>query len=157
MFKIFFIPNILPNLVILILKKFKFMKKILLTAVLVGSLVACDKKADTTDSPAPETPTTETPAAETPAETPANSSTVKLSNPEAQKVADEYGAFIKEYMEVYKSGDATKIADLTKKSQEWATKLGTSMATMSPEDAKLLGEYMQQVAQEMATAATPTK
>lgn len=135
------------------------MKKILLTAVLLGSLVACDKKAETTDSPAPETPTTETPAAETPApaETPANTSTVKLSNPEAQKVADEYGAFIKEYMEVYKSGDATKIADLTKKSQEWATKLGTSMAKMTPEDSKLLSEYMQQVAQEMATAATPAK
>lgn len=140
-------------------KKFKFMKKILLTAVLVGSLVACDKKAETTDSPAPETPTTETPAPETPApsETPANSSTVKLSNPEAQKIADEYGTFIKEYMEAYKSGDATKIQDLTTKQQEWGTKLATSMAKMSPEDAKILSEYMQQVAQEMATAATPAK
>lgn len=135
------------------------MKKILLTAVLVGSLVACDKKAETTDSPAPETPATETPAAETPtpAETPTSTSSVKLSNPEAQKIADEYGTFIKEYMEVYKSGDATKIADLTKKQQEWGTKLATSMASMSQEDVKLLTEYMQQVAQEMASVAAPAK
>lgn len=130
------------------------MKKILLTAVLLGSLVACDKKAETTDSPATETPAADSP---TPAETPANTSSVKLSNPDAQKIADEYSAFIKEYMEIYKSGDATKIADLTKKQQEWGTKLATSMASMSQEDVKLLTEYMQQVAQEMTSVAAPAK
>lgn len=134
------------------------MKKILLTAVLVGSLIACDKKAETADAPAPET-TTETPTPETPApaETPANTNDVKFSNPEVQKVADEYATFVKEYVEAYKAGDATKIQDLVKKQQEWATKLTTAATSMTPDDAKAWGEYMQKLSEEMTAAAMPAK
>lgn len=130
------------------------MKKILLTAILVGSLVACDKKAESTDSPAPEANTTET--AVTP-EASANTNTVKFSNPEVQKVADEYATFVKEYVAAYKSGDATKIADLAKKQQEWTTKLTSSMSAMTPEDVKVWTEYMQKLSEEMTAAAMPAK
>lgn len=130
------------------------MKKILLTAILVGSLVACDKKAESTDSPAPEASTTET--AVTP-EASANTNTVKFSNPEVQKVADEYATFVKEYVAAYKSGDATKIADLAKKQQEWTTKLTSSMSSMTPEDVKVWTEYMQKLSEEMTAAAMPAK
>lgn len=130
------------------------MKKILLTAILVGSLVACDKKAESTDSPAPEASTTET--AVTP-EASANTNTVKFSNPEVQKVADEYATFVKEYVAAYKSGDATKIADLAKKQQEWTTKLTNSMSSMTPEDVKVWTEYMQKLSEEMTAAAMPAK
>lgn len=130
------------------------MKKILLTAILVGSLVACDKKAESTDSPAPEASTTET--AVTP-EASANTNTVKFSNPEVQKVADEYATFVKEYVAAYKSGDATKIADLAKKQQEWTTKLTSSMSAMTPEDVKVWTEYMQKLSEEMTAAAMPAK
>jgi len=138
---------------VLILKK-ESMKKILLTAILVGSLVACDKKAESTDSPAPEANTTET--AVTP-EASANTNTVKFSNPEVQKVADEYATFVKEYVAAYKSGDATKIADLAKKQQEWTTKLTSSMSAMTPEDVKVWTEYMQKLSEEMTAAAMPAK
>lgn len=136
------------------------MKKILLTAVLVASLVACDKKAETTDSAPTETSNTETQATETQASNDSSadsSSSAKFSSPEVQKVADEYATFVKEYVEAYKSGDATKIHDLAKKQQEWATKLQSSMSSMTPEDVKVWTEYMQKLSEEMTAATMPAK
>jgi len=133
------------------------MKKILLTAVFVASVIACDKKSETADTPVAETNTTEETLAPTKAEEATVPSAVKLSSPEAQKIADEYVAFINDYVQAYKAGDATKIQELVTKQQEWGTKLTTEMAKMSPEDVKVLSEYMQKAAEEMLAAAMPAK
>jgi len=131
------------------------MKKLLLTAILAASFVACDKKAETTaDSSASEPTKTETPA-ETPAkadEAPSGTSTPKFSSPEVQKVADEYAAFVKEYVAAYKSGDATKIQALVAKQQEWGTKMTSAMSSMTADDVKAWTDFTQQLGKEMSDA-----
>lgn len=132
------------------------MKKLLLTAILAASFVACDKKAETpTDANTTEPTTAETPA-ETPTKTEeptAATSTPKFSSPEVQKVADEYAAFVKEYIAAYKSGDATKIQALVAKQQEWGTKMSSAMTSMTPDDVKAWTDFTQQLGKEMSDAA----
>lgn len=103
-----------------------------------------------------ETPKTET---STPAAAPAQevapvaeaaSDVPKFSSPEVQALANEYGAFMKESMEAAKSGNAAKMQELQAKATEWATKTQAAAAKMTPEDAKLWGEYATKLATSMA-------
>ncbi len=139
------------------------MKKVILSTALVAALAFTSCKKEETKAE-PETTTTETTTTETTMpentnvaedvnEAVASVATPKMSNPDAQKFVDEYASFVKEQIEVAKSGDATKMQELTKKATDWAKKTQEFAAKLTPEDQKLWAEYATKVAQEVANAA----
>lgn len=136
------------------------MKKVILSTALVAALAFTSCKKEETKAE-PETITTETTTTETtmPENTAedvnnavASVATPKMSNPDAQKFVDEYASFVKEQVEVVKSGDAAKMQELTKKATDWAKKTQEFAAKLTPEDQKLWAEYATKVAQEVANA-----
>jgi len=132
------------------------MKKLILSLCTVAliSMTSCEKKeaAKTETSPKENTvsngdkatgekTSTDAPKTVNGVEVP------KFSNPEAQKFADEYAAYMSEMMAASKSGDTAKIQELSAKSQEWAKKQSEYAAKMTPEDAKLWTDFAMKVSQ----------
>ncbi len=123
-------------------------KQFLFLAAATVMFASCGNDAETAkteEAPATETKT-ETAA---PAEATASSDVPKFSSPEVQQLANEYGTFMKESYEAAKSGNAAKVQELQAKATEWATKTQAAAAKMTPEDAKLWGEYAQKLATDM--------
>lgn len=139
------------------------MKKLVfaLGAVAMLSMVSCGKKETPAEKPATETAdstaqeTAEPAAEEKAAEGVAGalSEVPKFSNEETQKFAEEYAAYYKEVLEAAKAKDATKSAELAQKAQDLAKSAQEKMTKMTPEDAKVWGEWAQKIATEVAAAA----
>ena len=139
------------------------MKKLVfaLGAVAMLSMVSCGKKETPAEKPATETadstaqeaaqPAVEEKAAEGVAG--ALSEVPKFSNEETQKFAEEYAAYYKEVLEAAKAKDAAKSAELAQKAQDLAKSAQEKMTKMTPEDAKVWGEWAQKIATEVAAAA----
>ena len=141
------------------------MKKLVfaLGAVAMLSMVSCGKKETPAEKPATEEAAADStaqeaaqPAAEEKAAegvAGALSEVPKFSNEETQKFAEEYAAYYKEVLEASKAKDAAKIAELGQKGQDLAKSAQEKMTKMTPEDAKVWGEWAQKIATEVAAAA----
>ena len=140
------------------------MKKLVfaLGAVAMLSMVSCGKKETPAEKPATEAAADSTaqeaaqPAAEEKAAegvAGALSEVPKFSNEEVQKFAEEYAAYYKEVLEASKAKDAAKSAELAQKAQDLAKSAQEKMTKMTPEDAKVWGEWAQKIATEVAAAA----
>ena len=140
------------------------MKKLVfaLGAVAMLSMVSCGKKETPAEKPAAEATADSTaqeaaqPAAEEKAAegvAGALSEVPKFSNEETQKFAEEYAAYYKEVLEAAKAKDAAKSAELAQKAQDLAKSAQEKMTKMTPEDAKVWGEWAQKIATEVAAAA----
>ena len=139
------------------------MKKLVfaLGAVAMLSMVSCGKKETPAEKPATEAAADSTaqetaePAAEEKAAegvAGALSEVPKFSNEETQKFAEEYAAYYKEVLEAAKAKDAAKSAELAQKAQDLAKSAQEKMTKMTPEDAKVWGEWAQKIATEVAAA-----
>ncbi|UUV22438.1 hypothetical protein MG290_09460 [Flavobacterium sp. CBA20B-1] len=132
------------------------MKKLVLSAVFASAMlvVSCDeKKAAVEETTTTETETTVDPATETQTTTTTTETTLevpKFSSPEAQKMAEEYTAFIKEQMDAAKSGDAAKITELQAKATEWSKKQAELAGKLTAEDVKLWQEYVTKLSEQLA-------
>ena len=133
-----------------------------LGAVAMLSMVSCGKKETPAEKPATEAAADSTaqevaqPAAEEKAAegvAGALSEVPKFSNEETQKFAEEYAAYYKEVLEAAKAKDAAKSAELAQKAQDLAKSAQEKMTKMTPEDAKVWGEWAQKIATEVAAAA----
>ena len=140
------------------------MRKLVLAlgAVAMLSMVSCGKKETPAEKPATEAAADSTaqesaqPAAEEKAAegvAGALSEVPKFSNEETQKFAEEYAAYYKEVLEAAKAKDAAKSAELAQKAQDLAKSAQEKMTKMTPEDAKVWGEWAQKIATEVAAAA----
>ena len=139
------------------------MKKLVfaLGAVAMLSMVSCGKKETPAEKPATEETAKEGEATEQPAAEEkaaegvagALSEVPKFSNEETQKFAEEYAAYYKEVLEAAKAKDAAKSAELAQKAQDLAKSAQEKMTKMTPEDAKVWGEWAQKIATEVAAAA----
>ena len=140
------------------------MKKLVfaLGAVAMLSMVSCGKKETPAEKPATEAAADSTaqetaePAAEEKAAegvAGALSEVPKFSNEETQKFAEEYAAYYKEVLEAAKAKDAAKSAELAQKAQDLAKSAQEKMTKMTPEDAKVWGEWAQKITTEVAAAA----
>jgi hypothetical protein len=131
--------------------KQKIMKKLFAVLAVVAIMTSCkDKNKEETK---PSVPTTSTPEITTPKEpTTATTGTAgvpKFSDPEVQKFANDYAAFIAEY----KSGmkDPAKLMELSKTAKEWAAKGQSIPMKMAahPEEAKAWAEWWLAMNKEM--------
>ena len=132
------------------------MKKLFAILAIAGLMTACkDKKKD--EKKADETTTT-TPATTTPTEntTPATTSmsgVPTFSDPEVQKFANDYAAFVQEYKAGMK--DPAKMVALAKSMQDWSgrtTSIGMKLAS-KPEEAKAWADWLVACSKEMMPAA----
>jgi hypothetical protein len=131
------------------------MKKLFPVVALFVLFTACkDKKAEpkTGDTPATNTTSTTTPTSEA-TTTAATPGVPKFSDPEVQKFANDYGAFMNEYKEGMK--DPAKLADLSKKLQEWSTKAqGMAMKmAQNPAEAKAWADWTMELSKSMIPGA----
>ncbi len=130
------------------------MKKLLALLALAGVLVSCGNKKK--DNPTPTDDTTTTTTTTTPTETPTTTTTTsvpKFSDPDVQKFADDYAAFITSYKAGM--GDPAKAVELAKSAEEWSkksTEIAMKLAT-NPEEAKAFSEWILALANEMMPAA----
>ena len=131
------------------------MKKFLAVLCVAGSLAACnDPKAPDTTLDKKDTVKTETPVPDStpkmaPAPTAAVVETPKFADPEVQKLADGYAAFVKEARTA--AGDPTKTAEYTKRAQDWAMRMAPVMQKVvsKPEEMKKWADYMNKLSAEM--------
>lgn len=112
--------------------------------------VACkDKKEDKKEEPTTQPTSTEPTTTTDPAPNSTNADGVpSFSDPEVQKFANDYAAFIKEYKNGMK--DPTKLSALAQKMQEWskkATEMGAKLVN-SPEEAKKWTDWAMAIAKE---------
>jgi hypothetical protein len=130
------------------------MKKLFAVLALVAVMTSCKdkKKEPKIDVPVPSTTETITPSSDAATTT---GDVPKFSDPDVQKYANDYTAFVNGYVEAYKSKDMSKIASLATSASEWGTKstaMFTKLAT-SPEEATKLTTYMSKLANDMVVAA----
>jgi hypothetical protein len=121
------------------------MKKLLFVLTIAGLMTACkSKKAD--EKKPDETTTTPT-APTTTAATESTTTTAaagvpSFSDPEVQKFANDYGAFMAEYKAGMK--DPAKLATLAKTLQDWTSRskdIGMKLAT-KPDEARAWAEWV---------------
>jgi PBP1b-binding outer membrane lipoprotein LpoB len=125
------------------------MKKILAVLALAGVMVSCnnkkkDEKKPDADTTAVTPPVTDNPPADAP---PAG--VPKFTDPEVQKFANDYAAFMAEY----KAGmsDPSKLQDLSAKMQDWSkrsTDIGMKLAA-NPEEAKAWADWVMALSKDM--------
>ena len=127
------------------------MKKLFAVLALVAVMSSCkDKKKD--DKKMEETTTTE-PSKTLPADAPVEVAGVpKFSDPEVQKFANDYGAFMMQY----KAGmsDPAKMTELSKNMQEWSkrsTEIGMKLAS-KPEEAQAWAMWISGLMKDMMPA-----
>ena len=131
------------------------MKKLFAVLALVGVLAACnnkkkDEKKATGDSVT--TTTTTTPSENTTTTTTtttAPSGVPTFSDPEVQKFANDYAAFVKEYKEGMM--DPAKAQTLAKSAQEWGTRSQaiTAKLMQNPKEAQELALFLAACAKDM--------
>jgi hypothetical protein len=123
------------------------MKKLFAVLALVGVMTSCkdkkkdEKKPEETTTTTPTTDATTTPTTDATTTTTATAGVPTFSDPEVQKFANEYGAFIAEYKAGMK--DPAKLAELSKSMTDWSTKaqsIGTKLAT-TPDEAKKWADW----------------
>ena len=128
------------------------MKKLFFVIAITGIMTSCkDKKdekkvEDTMTTPSTTEPTTTEPSS---LETTSVAGVPNFSDPEVQKFANDYAAFIANYKAGMK--DPAKMADLTKNMQEWSTKsqsIGMKLAS-KPEEAKKWTEWVTAISKEL--------
>lgn len=130
------------------------MKKFLAVLTLVAVMTSCKSKKSDEKKPE-ETTTAPTDGTTTPTDattTPATSGVPTFSDPEVQKFANDYAAF----MAQYKAGmsDPSKLAELSKSMQDWSTRsteIGMKLAT-KPEEAKAWAEWVLAFTKDMMPA-----
>jgi PBP1b-binding outer membrane lipoprotein LpoB len=123
------------------------MKKLFAVLAIAGVMVACNNKKK--DEKAPEKDTTSTTTTTTTETTPAPAGVPTFSDPEVQKFANDYAAFMAEY----KAGmsDPAKLAELSTKLQDWSkrsTEIGMKLAT-KPEEAKAWADWVMALSKDM--------
>ena len=127
------------------------MKKILSVIALAGIMASCNNtkedKTETTKDTASTTTTTD--PAPTNTTTTAADGVPNFSDPEVQKFANDYAAFIKEY----KAGmsDPARMQELSKQMQDWSTKsqnIGAKLAS-NPDDLKKWTDWVQEISKSM--------
>jgi hypothetical protein len=128
------------------------MKKFLFVVAIAGIMTSCkdkkdEKKAEEPTTIAPTEPTTTEPTNTAPV-----TSDVKFSDPEVQKFADEYTAFVKSY----KTGmvDPAKAQELSKTAQEWTTKMQPMVMILAtnPVELKKWQDWAMALSKEMMPA-----
>ena len=131
------------------------MKKLFAVLALAGVMVACNNKKKDEKKPEGDTTTItttttdENPPVTTTTTTTATTEVPKFSDPEVQKFANDYAAFISEY----KAGmnDPAKLADLSAKMQDWS-KRSTDVAmklASKPEEAKAWADWVMAISKEL--------
>lgn len=130
------------------------MKKLFAVFALAGVMVSCNNKKSDEKKPEGETTTTTTTTDTPPADntTATVSGVPTFSDPDVQKFANDYAAFVQSY----KAGmsDPAKLADLAKSAQDWSTR-STEIAmklAAKPEEAKAFSEWLMTCAKEMMPA-----
>jgi PBP1b-binding outer membrane lipoprotein LpoB len=124
------------------------MKKLFAVLALVAVMTSCKSKKKDEKKP-DETTTTTTTTTTTDATTTAASGVPTFSDPEIQKFANDYGAFVQQYKAGMK--DPAKLAELAKTMQDWsgrASSIGMKLAT-NPGEAKAWADWMMACAKEM--------
>ena len=127
------------------------MKKFLFVIAIAGIMTSCKDKKDEKKAEDPTTITPTEPTTTTPTTT-ATSGVPSFSDPEVQKFANEYTAFINEY----KTGmvDPAKAQAMSKSAQEWATKM-TPIAmklASNPEEMKKWTDWATALTKDMMPA-----
>jgi hypothetical protein len=133
------------------------MKKLFAILAIAGVMTSCkDKKEDKkTDETTVTTPTdnTTTTTTTTPDNTTTTTTTTpgvpSFSDPEVQKFANDYAAFVAEYKAGMK--DPAKLTALSKSMQDWSTKsqsIGMKLAK-SPEEATKWSNWVMQINKEL--------
>ena len=127
------------------------MKKLFFVVAIAGFMTSCKDKKDekkmeesTTTTPKMDEPKMET--------TTSTSGVPTFSDPEVQKFANDYAAFIANYKAGMK--DPSKMADLTKNMQEWTTK-SQSIAmklAQTPDEAKKWAEWATALSKELMSS-----
>ena len=126
------------------------MKKLFAVLAIAGVMVACNNKKKDEKAPEKDTTSTTTPTTTTTTETtPAPAGVPTFSDPEVQKFANDYAAFMAEY----KAGmsDPAKLAELSTKLQDWSkrsTEIGMKLAT-KPEEAKAWADWVMALSKDM--------
>jgi PBP1b-binding outer membrane lipoprotein LpoB len=129
------------------------MKKLLPVVALFVLFSACkgkkdEKKPDETTPPA-NTEQTTTPPPSTETTPPSTSGVPTFSDPDVQKFANEYGAFMAEYKNGMK--DPAKMAELAKNLQEWskkASEIGIKLAS-KPDEAQKWAAWVMELSKSM--------
>jgi len=135
------------------------MKKVFAVFALVGVLAACNnkKKDENTDKMKDTTTTTTTtpPADNNTTTTTTSSNEVpSFSNPEVQKWAQDYAAFVDSYIAAYTSKDATKIAQVSSTAANWGQQTASMLSKLTDaQEATKLSNWLQQQSQRMLDAA----
>ena len=134
------------------------MKKIFALLAVAGIMASCggkksDKPAEGKDSTATTSPTTtEVAPTTTTTSTAATEGVPTFSDPDVQKFANEYNAFIQEYKAGMK--DPAKLVELSKSLTEWSKKsqeIGMKLAS-KPEEAKAWADWAMKISQELMPA-----
>ncbi len=135
------------------------MKKVFAVLALVGVMVACnnkkkeDKKPEGKDTTATTTTTDNTTTTTDNTTTTNTSGVPTFSDPEVQKFANDYAAFVNEYKAGLK--DPAKLMELTKSMQDWASRassIGMKLAN-NPEEAKKWADWTTAISKELTDAA----
>ena len=139
--------------------KIKNMKKLFAVLALVGAITSCKSKkkddikpAETTTTTTTDPTTTTTTTTTTTDATAATAGVPTFSDPEVQKFANDYGAFMAQYKAGMK--DPAKLMELTKNMQDWSTRaqsIGMKLAT-KPEEAKAWADWMLACTKDMMPA-----
>ena len=134
------------------------MKKLVLSALFASTIlvVSCEKKEPVVEETiTTETETTIDPNTETQTTTTTTETTLEVPNfssPDAQKLAEEYTAYVKQSIEAAKSGDTAKMTELQAKAGEWTKKQTELAGKLSAEDVKLWQEYAMKLADQQAAS-----
>ena len=125
------------------------MKKLFAVLAIVGVMTSCKSKKKEEVKPADNTTTTTTTTTTTDNTTATVSGVPTFSDPEVQKFANDYAAFVQQY----KAGmsDPTKLAELSKTMTDWSTRassIGLKLA-QHPEEAKAWSDWMVACSKEM--------
>lgn len=131
------------------------MKKFFAVLALVGVLASCkDKKKDEAKPETETTTETTTTTTDNSGSTTTNTSGVPtFSDPDIQKFANEYAAFIAEYKAGMK--DPAKLAELSKTLQDWSTKsteMGMKLAS-KPEEAQAWANWVMELTKDLMPGA----
>lgn len=132
------------------------MKKLFAVLAIVGVMTSCkDKKKEekkvedtTTNTPTTTEPTTTTTTTDNTTTT-ASTGVPSFSDPEVQKFANDYAAFVAEYKAGMK--DPSKMNDLVKKMQDWSTRsqsIGLKLA-QKPDEAKKWSDWVMAMNKEL--------
>ena len=136
------------------------MKKFLAILAVAGLMISCNNKKSeekTSNSDTTVKTTENTGGAQnntTTTTTTNNAGVPSFSDPDVQKFANDYAAFLEEYKKGLK--DPAKMADLTKSMQEWSTRsqeIGVKLAS-NPDEAKKWADWVMVISQEFSKAAS---